>query len=538
MSLPHARHALAFGLFVALCMAHPAQSATTPPDLDWDTCERSNPYIGEQHDGVSVLCASMTVPRDYRTEDGTTARVQVMRIRKGPMHAIRPAIFFNFGGPGHDPRDQMERTVVNWLDIPAQDDVHGAYRSIPDHYDLVTVVPRGIDAAHPLECDFDKDPGLDDIYEKRNDERAWQRLIDATRTYAANCAPRAKHAGIDTTTYVGDIEMFRQAAGYDRLSFYGASYGTKVALWYGATHPEKVHRVVLDGSLDVTRTWAQLTKAWPEQRSMAFYDAALQPATDDPRAFDLGTHPGVAYTWLMRMPLWLRMAWQEAIQGPEDVLAAVTMDRWMRAGKTTPQIRAMLDTYDFSAVPEVNNAAIHSAARLYRLMHRSHLLPGQGMVQQAASAIADTSGPVNLAVQCSDSPWDGNVASWRRFVVDTLAYTFTLAEGDIVGSLVCAQWPRTDIVAPDIASVARLKSVLMIHGEYDRRAPWAGAQKTLALMPQARVLLARDTTAHGLLNTSRSRCIEPTVAQFLLHGTVPVKKITHCDDYLPLYADR
>lgn len=56
-----------------------------------------------------------------------------------------------------------------------------------------------------------------------------------------------EHVGTQALLY--DLELLRSAMGLERLSFYGASYGTGVASSYASTFPERTGRVVLDGNL-------------------------------------------------------------------------------------------------------------------------------------------------------------------------------------------------------------------------------------------------------------------------------------------------
>ncbi|MEA2386218.1 MAG: hypothetical protein QOJ22_392 [Thermoleophilaceae bacterium] len=65
---------------------------------------------------------------------------------------------------------------------------------------------------------------------------------------AAACAGRLgpRRAFYTTRDTVADIEALRRELGIERISIYGVSYGTKVALAYAATHPDRVERLILD----------------------------------------------------------------------------------------------------------------------------------------------------------------------------------------------------------------------------------------------------------------------------------------------------
>jgi pimeloyl-ACP methyl ester carboxylesterase len=69
---------------------------------------------------------------------------------------------------------------------------------------------------------------------------------------AAEAARRLEQAGADLAGYtvaevLADIEDLRAALGYDRIDLLSESYGTRLALLYAQTYPQRVHRSVLLG---------------------------------------------------------------------------------------------------------------------------------------------------------------------------------------------------------------------------------------------------------------------------------------------------
>lgn len=521
--MSYRRRRLVASLLLALPLSCLAQSV---PALDWGPCDLSESVISEGHPRATVSCARLRVPLNYDAPEAGTLDVPVMRIRTGDYLQERPAIFFNFGGPGHDPRESLERMAANWIDVSPDDEVLGDYARVAERFDLVTVVPRGMDGAHPLTCDFRRPLPLHELYENRDSNRAWRGMLELTRSYADECGKASRNLGVDNDTYVHDIESFRIAGGYAKLGFYGSSYGSLVALWYAATYPAQVGHVVLDGLLDVTQSWDGRIRTGLDVRDEAFVDAVVQPAADAPDAYGLGTKPEQIVARLMRMPLALRMAWQAEIRTPEDALAAVTLSEWLTGGRTKAQVYAALETHDFSPVPEVNYTTIKSAVRLYEAL--SHDMYGPGANHDDSERLK---GPVNLAIQCNDASWHRDVDLWRRFLLNGMGWSFSLGEGDIVTSLVCAQWLPSAVRAPDFRSLSRMKA-LVLNGEFDRITPWKGAQATMALMPNSRALLARGSADHGVLNKSFSPCIERTTAHYLLTGSLPAKPVTQCH-YVP-----
>jgi pimeloyl-ACP methyl ester carboxylesterase len=72
-------------------------------------------------------------------------------------------------------------------------------------------------------------------------------LTEATTRCADELGPQ--RAFYTTSDSVADIESVRAALGIDKLILIGTSYGTKVAQWYAAEHPDHVERLVLESAV-------------------------------------------------------------------------------------------------------------------------------------------------------------------------------------------------------------------------------------------------------------------------------------------------
>jgi pimeloyl-ACP methyl ester carboxylesterase len=80
---------------------------------------------------------------------------------------------------------------------------------------------------------------------------------DALINAANECKKRYESMGIDLSAYhtmasVEDIEAMRSLFGFEKLSLYGGSYGTRLALSYARQYPDKVSSMVLDSPLPHT----------------------------------------------------------------------------------------------------------------------------------------------------------------------------------------------------------------------------------------------------------------------------------------------
>ena len=114
-------------------------------------------------------------------------------------------------------------------------------------HDIVLVGYRGVDGPVRLDCPevataLRGGPG--DVLGMPSRRRVAQA--------AAAAARRLHSSGIDIAGYtvaesLADVDDARTALGYDQIDLLSESYGTRLALLYAQTHPDRVHRSVLLG---------------------------------------------------------------------------------------------------------------------------------------------------------------------------------------------------------------------------------------------------------------------------------------------------
>ncbi|KAF1006335.1 MAG: Tripeptidyl aminopeptidase [Luteibacter sp.] len=249
-------------------------------------------------------------------------------------------------------------------------------------------------------------------------------------------------------------------------------------------------------------------------------NAALQPVTDAPHLYGLGTDINHLSGRLMRIPLATRVVWQMMIAEPADVLAALTLADWLKEGRMLRQIEPAIDTHRFSPSPEVDLTARDSAKRLLRALTAP-------MVAGTQEEAGNSSFSVTLATRCNDGAWRRRVDEWSALFRKGMSWSLSLDEADMVTALTCAQWPRRPSTAPDFTRLSLLPPVLVLNGEYDRHTPWDGAQKTMGLMRTSRAVLLRRGSGR-VIDSGPSRCVEHAVSHYLLTGLAPLKKVTNC----------
>ena len=168
---------------------------------------------------VEADCTALRVPLD---RSGATPGTVRLRVARYTPPSRRPTLLYLSGGPGG-------------AGVQEFSDVLFEVGGLSGRFDLVSFDQRGTGDSGLLRC------------------RALERDDRLRSTAAAaDCASRlgARRAFYTTRDSVEDVEAVRQALGVQKLTLFGISYGTKLALAYARAHPDRVERMALDSVLD------------------------------------------------------------------------------------------------------------------------------------------------------------------------------------------------------------------------------------------------------------------------------------------------
>jgi pimeloyl-ACP methyl ester carboxylesterase len=228
--------------------ARPTPSPTTPPPatvteapdpaladlysqrIDWQPCETNT-----DHD-----CGSLTVPVDYAEPQGETVELSLLRV---PARGSRVgSLVVNPGGPG--------ARGTTYAAAGQQ-----VFREpLLDGFDIVGFDPRGVGRSAPVDClsDAELDAYLagDPTPDTAEELAAFRSSVLSFGEKCANgSGPIIGH--VTTVEAARDMDVLRSALGEEQLTYFGASYGTKLGATYAELFPDKVGRFVLDGAVDV-----------------------------------------------------------------------------------------------------------------------------------------------------------------------------------------------------------------------------------------------------------------------------------------------
>jgi len=456
--------ALAAAAAVALALASPAEAS-----LPFKRC---GPF--------GFGCARLNVPLDRSGLIPGQVSLLVRRIRA--QERSTGTLFVLAGGPG--------QSAVETFDADALSLLAPATRS----HDLIVFDQRGTGHSGLLRCG---------ALERSN-------LLTAGDAAGA-CAGKlgARRAFYTSRDSADDIEAIRRELGVGRISLFGTSYGTKVALGYALRYPGNVESLVLDSVVEADG---------PDplyRDSFAAIPRALRSLCRS--GCGTFTHDPVAdvQALVTRMTAPLRGRVVDRRGRPRRArMDSGDLFSVLLGGDFDPTLRA--------ASPGAVRAALDGdPAPLFRLRRRALEVDGEPPPPRLLSAA------LYAATTCEETrfPWARTTppdAGERRqqsvaavgSVPDAAFLPFdraTALESDLLD--LCGRWPAapTDPVfgpgpLPDVP-------VLLLEGEDDLRTPVENAQRVAALFPQSRLVVAPDT-GHSTLGSDLSRCAERAFARF------------------------
>ena len=145
-----------------------------------------------------------------------------LKLARLPADAARPTLVYLSGGPGGAGIEEMLAVMP-------------LAPSLLDSYRVVGFDQRGTGGSGLLRCPaLERDPRLRSV---RAGAACARRLGEARRLYT-------------TPDSVADLEAIRAELGVERLTLFGISYGTELALAYARAHPDRVDRLILDSVVD------------------------------------------------------------------------------------------------------------------------------------------------------------------------------------------------------------------------------------------------------------------------------------------------
>lgn len=207
----------------------------TPPKAEPGTFTEDKCPFGSIA-GYKTRCGFLTVPEDYENPDGRLIRLAVAIIgSKSSMPKPDPVVYLE-GGPGGSPI----RGMIDYMDV--------LFTPILNTRDLILIDQRGTGYSEPaLDCLAANQLSIDMLDENPSLEEAESQSLAAF----LSCKEKWAAEGINLAEYnsannARDLDMLRQALGYEKWNLYGISYGTRLALTTMRDYPQGLRSVVID----------------------------------------------------------------------------------------------------------------------------------------------------------------------------------------------------------------------------------------------------------------------------------------------------
>ncbi|KAJ1684282.1 hypothetical protein LUZ63_020575 [Rhynchospora breviuscula] len=457
-----------------------AGSSYVPPPIAWGTCTSASLRA------AGAECGKIVVPLDYSNINGAKIKVAVSRIKhKTPDAQAQGIMLVNPGGPGGSglTLSRLQGAIPNGGGNP---------------YDWIGFDPRGVGSSEPsLACDPNYFPfnRPDYVPFDKADETFWKKK---SATYSRDC----KQAGgklldhLKTTDTVNDIESIRKALGQQKISWYGFSYGTTIGQTYATLHPNRVHRMVLDGvtnpARDVYQSNLDQDVAFEKTENiffawMAKYDSVYHLGT---------TQKAVRKVWDQMLAKSRQKAFDGKI-GPDE-----WTDAFLSAGY---YVYGWEDTAD---------AFVEAVKGNYAPIEQAYLdangAPGPG---------SDNGFAIYLGTQCTDAPWPSSYPRIRRdnFRVYAKAPFETWANAWFNGP--CLTWKGKAAKAPFNVDGSKVPPILLISETFDAATPYAGAIEVRKRFPKSVLIEGVNGSTHAG-SLSGVSCTDDRIAAYLLNGTL------------------
>jgi pimeloyl-ACP methyl ester carboxylesterase len=447
--------------------------------LSWEPC------------GAGNQCADITVPLDYDHPGGKKVELALLRNPADEPDQRAGNLVVNPGGPGSPGTDYAKNA----------DFAFG--RPVRDAFDIIGFDPRGTGSSTAVDCLTDAE--LDDYISTDPDPDTAAEVTELSgwvKRIGAGCASRSGDlaAHVSTVEAARDMDVVRAVLGDDELTYFGASYGTKLGATYAELFPDRAGRLVLDGAVDVS-----LSGRESSLEQAAGFQTALTAYVDD---------------CLADAPCFLGDDRQAALDRIAEFLDQVDRepltvgDRQLAVGNAFYGIVAPLynkDYWDTFLTPGLKDAFEGDGTTLLML---SDFYSSRGPDGSYENNSAEAIYAINCLDDASSLPVrkiPGQFAAFEK-ASPTFGRVFAWGLAGCAGS-------RAPVADPIEINGSGAAPILVVGTTRDPATPYTWAQ-ALATQLESAVLLTRDGDGHTGYNMGND-CVDETIESYLIDGDVP-----------------
>ena len=514
--------------------------------VNWQKCDADvlggGAFVSEEI-LARLSCATIRVPLDYSNPTKGDAVVAVSRVAAGERSQRLGAILVNPGGPGGDGLAWSLNLAVLWSNASESTTTGQQLRTIVQRYDMIGFSPRGVGASSRMYCGTSGMLRPEHHSSDRSETNVAAMLFNANALGDACLRnPLVKYINTDAT--VRDMDLIRELLGDAKFNYVGISYGTWLGAWYASLFPERVGRMVLDSSMDVTNN-IDVNVVMQPMAMQRVLDEFISPfAARHPDRFGIGTDAAAIANVYRTLPEPMRVAFGRqanlhailsktgrVAKGAQLIAAARGMNQVLidNPGIDDPKaLDAKLMEYEFVPDSFGDDLEIRGLA--------------EAMVEAYFQAFKPTPSPVELStfnsvfntVVCNDTVATSTDPQYWVKLGNEMAASYPYEGGSVTRSL-CATWGGPSVAKPPLSRAGASAPILMLQSEYDAQTATEGARRSFNGLPQAHLVLVTGSYSHGVITESYS-CVDATIGSYFANGVVAGRDSTCAAPALP-YED-
>ncbi len=444
-----------FIALAVLCWAGPITA------LEFERCQITFEAVA-----LDAECASLKRPENPSQPNARKIDLFVAKLAAKTVEPAADAFTVIQGGPGGSSIDM----AINFRQVL---DMVRAKR------DVLIVDQRGTGRSNKLACDIDQDPGDFDL--------------EKTAALAKACAAKLSDNNLSaytTSVAVQDLDAVREAAGYEQLSVYGVSYGTRVAQHYLRRFPEQTRALIIDGVADIG---LNLAGAEIARRSQDAFDAMVARCNATPSC--VGEFGDIKQKF---SELRERLSKQtQALSFPHPL-----------SGKPHTYTLTQYDLLGAVRLMPYSTEGISLLPMRIAQAHAGNYIPlaAASVISNESFADAFATGMHNSVVCTEDAPFV------KPNAVDATKHTYFGSMMIDAIQVSCAHWPKGIIDDDFREPFTSDKPVLILSGETDPITPPTNGDRAATMFTNS-VHLTVPSHGHGVLGRG---CVPFLVRDFLV----------------------
>lgn len=459
------KRAVPIAIFMAVLAAAPSARAEATVET-FEKCAFADPENGPE---LQKDCGYVILKENPENPDSPDIKLGYMRLQ-GRLDGSAAPLFMLAGGPG-------QSLIAPDTLLLFSDKFLGP---ILDARDVVILDQRGAPNSSPV-LDCPEAYGMSwQSHERKLDEAG---ALDLGRQVLAACVATAQADGIDLAQYnsvriAADVDATRKAFGYERIYFYGASYGSQLGQHFMRDFPQSLEGVVLDGANSLSR------KSWVQERARDT-DVAIRKLA---ALCEADAKCGAAYDVIgmtdRAMALFDEGPIETTFEDPANPGAKIDVT------VTQADLAGMIFGYQTGQIGIHALPAVLDAVLAEGRTSAASILGDQKGAAILASREAKHGGSamlMHMAVVCSDDP----VTSPDDLIIDPDASTYARVYGQSVLEEYlefCAAAKVPSLPDETDVDVATDVPTLILAGDLDARTPVIRSELVAATLPRATIV--------------------------------------------------